>query len=382
MKDKEKKRVCKNCGKELENGRQFCPNCGKEQHAGSFKPALLKGVIVAGVIMFCFVAIWWGSKPDEEKRVEVESTSAVTTGVAVTKKAYQKSDRLNEIKELAESKELTEEEFIYDVINIRNNVSDLEAHIKGNGTIPDDALERVIYSAWNIRSHSDGVSEFYNLSMVYEPATEIYLKGKCDDVENALDCIDTTKLALKKIDEEKETTQSVETYTEPYFVYNGVGDDVISGVKTDGLSYAHIVHSGERYFSVKGHYDDTYDLLVSTTNPYDGKTLIYSNKEYTFEVSATGEWTIELYKMGSTDQDTFAGHGDFVTPVFIGSSDVYEIITNGDGYFSVKGWTDSGYELLVSTTDSYSGKVLLKAKNRAAFFEITGRRDWEIKPVN
>lgn len=170
--------------------------------------------------------------------------------------------------------------------------------------------------------------------------------------------------------------------SEPFFSYSGTGDDIVSDVKTELISYAHIIHEGGGYFSVKGHYGEDYDLLVNTTDSYEGATLIYPNKEYTFEVSAKGDWTIELYKIGTSSTDSFSGRGDFVTPVFLKTSDIYEINTTGNGYFSVKGWNDSSYELLVNTTDeNYSGKVMFKSNEDYAFFEISASREWEIKPV-
>lgn len=169
--------------------------------------------------------------------------------------------------------------------------------------------------------------------------------------------------------------------TEPFFSYTGIGDDVISGVITENVSYAHITHNGDGHFSVKGHHGEDYDLLVNTTEPYDGITLIYPNEEYTFEVTASGDWTIDIYRLGTTSTDSFNGNGDFVTPVFLKTSDVYEITTVGEGHFAVKGWTNIGYDLLVNTTDdNYSGTIMFDSEEDYAFFEITASRKWEIKP--
>lgn len=197
-------------------------------------------------------------------------------------------------------------------------------------------------------------------------------------------------VASEELATETETEEETEEETladrqsdAPFFTYSGNGDDVVTGVATESLSYAHIVHNGDGHFAVKGHRGDRYDLLVNTTKPYDGITLIYSEEEYTFEVNAKGDWTIELYEMGTSSSDSFSGSGDYVTPIFIKTSNVYEVTSSGDGHFAVKGWTNSGYELLVNTTDdNYSGKVLFNRNGEEyAFFEITASRDWEIKPV-
>lgn len=159
-------------------------------------------------------------------------------------------------------------------------------------------------------------------------------KDKYETVWNFYD--DWVKIA----EEENNAGKNLEDFQEkePFFSYSGTGDDIVSGAKTDSFSFAHIIHVGDGHFSVKGHRGNDYDLLVNTTDPYDGTTLIFPNQEYKFEVSAKGDWTIELYKIGTSSSDSFSGNGDCITPVFLKTSDVYEITTSGSGHFSVKGW--------------------------------------------
>ena len=198
---------------------------------------------------------------------------------------------------------------------------------------------------------------------------------------------DLAEQTINEIEEEAnepENSDALEDYqeSEPIFSHSGSGDDVVTGMTTDSVSYAHIIHNGDGHFSVKGHHGGDYDLLVNTTDPYDGTTLIYPNEEYTFEVTANGEWTIEVYELGTSSTDAFSGNGDTVTPIFLKTSDVYEITTSGGGHFSVKGWGNYDYELLVNTTDeNYSGTVMFDNGEDYAFFEITASRDWEIKPA-
>mgnify|MGYP001098426879 FL=1 len=169
----------------------------------------------------------------------------------------------------------------------------------------------------------------------------------------------------------------------PYWTYSGSGDDIVTGFNsTKSFSIAHIVNDGNGHFAVKAHYDNKYDLLVNTTELYDGMTLIYPQKEYTFEITGRGDWKIEVYEMGVSTAEEFSGNGDFVTPIFLKNTDVYEISAKGKGHFAVKGWTDNGYQLLVNTTDEdYSGKVMFKDKEKYAFFEITASGEWRISPV-
>ena len=167
---------------------------------------------------------------------------------------------------------------------------------------------------------------------------------------------------------------------EPFFSYTGIGDDVVDGLFVEEYSFLKVTHLGSGYFSIKAHYGDHYDLLINTTDSYNqGCTLLIPEREYTLEVNAQGEWTVDAYTLGTSSENSFSGTGDCVTPIFLSTTDVYEITADGDGYFSVKGYYENGrYDLLVNTTDPYSGKVMFKANGEYAFFEITGNRSWTI----
>lgn len=220
----------------------------------------------------------------------------------------------------------------------------------------------------------------------YEELLDDYAReqaqAKINEIENNSSKKERTQ-EIKETEEEQKEMALEDMEGEIYYNYSGSGDDVVTGLTSDnGYSVAHIKHNGTGYFSVKGHYDDSYDLLASTTDPYDGFTLIYPNKEYTFEVTAKGEWEIEITSMGISSVDEFSGSGDFVTAIFAPTSETYEVSSSGTGYFAIKGWTDKGRDLLVSTTDDdYNGKVMFNNKGEYAFFEITAEREWEIKPV-
>lgn len=168
----------------------------------------------------------------------------------------------------------------------------------------------------------------------------------------------------------------------PYFFYEGNGDDVVTGVMVDTTSCAHIKNSGTGYFAVKGYYGNEKELLVNTTKAYDGEVLLAGGFEYDFEVNAKGEWTIEICEQASTTAQSFSGNSDFVTPVFFKTDNVYEVTTVGDGHFAVKGWSLDGYDLLVNTTEKdYSGKIMFNTDKPYAFFQINAEREWSIKPA-
>lgn len=167
----------------------------------------------------------------------------------------------------------------------------------------------------------------------------------------------------------------------PFFEYSGSGDDVVTGLVVESNSFLRVKNTGGGHFAVKAHHGDRYDLLVNTVAPYEGDTLLLPYGEYTLEVSASGAWTADAFALGTSSSDTFSGAGDFVTPIFISSSDVYEITAPGGHHFAVKGYYGDGrYDLLVNTADDYSGKVMFKHKGERCFFVVAGEREVTITP--
>lgn len=170
------------------------------------------------------------------------------------------------------------------------------------------------------------------------------------------------------------------TYKDSLFFYCGTGDDVVTNVTVEDVSFLRATSWENGYFSIKAHYGDEYDLLVNTAGSYvDGCTLLLPNREYTFEILAKGDWSIEGYKIGTSSSDSFCGNGDSVTPLFLASTDIYNIETNADGYFAVKGYREDGsYDLLVNTKAPYSGRIMFKNEGEYAFFTVVSEGEWSI----
>lgn len=218
-----------------------------------------------------------------------------------------------------------------------------------------------------------------------------------EEYEQVVSERDALKLQLSEIQGnnttglEESTEQSATAYSEPLpnsrpdvplFEYSGTGDDVISDIRVNDYSYLVVHHTASGHFAVNAHYDESSDLLINTTQPYlDGQTLLVPDRDYTLEINAEGDWEMAAYPIGTISSDTFSGTGDVVTPAFISTSDIYHIEANGGGNFVVRGYNQNGeYELLVNTTDNYTGNVMLKQKGEWTFFEITGEREFRITP--
>lgn len=151
-------------------------------------------------------------------------------------------------------------------------------------------------------------------------------------------------------------------------VYTGSGDDVLEITPPDGIYVFHITGNEEsRHFSVasydsNGNYGD---LLVNTTEKYDGITIEPAQSAAMLEISAGGAWTVELLSMYAlqtvTVGNTITGTGDSVFITY-NPGKTADIVGNAGGhYFGVHGYGATSTDLLVNTTDPYEGTVMLKS---------------------
>lgn len=196
---------------------------------------------------------------------------------------------------------------------------------------------------------------------------------------------------LKPTDIPKESEQDdeiiVDISIEPTLLYSfeGKGDDVITDVYIEKGKYVKFICMDEGHKSLKVYFEDDWDLLVNSTEPYEGTTFLHIeyDTDVMFEINADEEWVLEIYDFGFCTNNDFSGTGDYVSPLFMPTSNVYEIKSKFDGHFSVKGYYgDFEWDLLVNTTDPYSGKVLFEPDEEVAFFVVTADGEWSIKPVN
>lgn len=181
---------------------------------------------------------------------------------------------------------------------------------------------------------------------------------------------------------EEDEQPEPEVIPEPV-VYSGSGDSVLEIDPPEGPYFFHITgNSGAHHFSVKAYdsADEYLELLVNTTEPYEGITMDGTLTTSLLEISSEDDWAIELlpaaYIPSYTSGDTVTGSGDTVFYVSdIGKT--ADISGNSDAHhFSVRAISNYGYDLLVNETEPYSGKVKLDADT--FLFVVTAESDWAI----
>lgn len=174
---------------------------------------------------------------------------------------------------------------------------------------------------------------------------------------------------------------SLQTF-EP-IIYSGNGDSVVNIDVHNDIWVLYVKGNDDgHYFGVKGYdsNDSSTELFVNTTDPYEGITFDAAQETVQLEISASGDWYIEIRSVYSCDiitsSDTYYGSGD---SVFLLNYDAKTAAINGNDeehYFGVKSYGES-HDLLINTTDKYSGVV--KLKYNPVLFVVNAQGSWNIK---
>ncbi|KAA3644517.1 MAG: hypothetical protein DWQ07_13940 [Chloroflexi bacterium] len=184
-------------------------------------------------------------------------------------------------------------------------------------------------------------------------------------------------------------TRTPQPTLEP-LIFSGSGDMIIDLPFDTGPAIIHVVgNAAGRHFAVES-YDENNDqvnLLVNTTDPYDGVRpfdLLDRENSTRLVVTAVGEWTIEIQDLLTAPlyfelPVTIVGSGDSVVILHPDlSPDVATITGNAESrHFAVVSYSSSGTDLLVNTTDEYSGIVLLDTDT--FIIEIDAIGEWRIE---
>jgi hypothetical protein len=171
--------------------------------------------------------------------------------------------------------------------------------------------------------------------------------------------------------------------------WTGSGDDLVDLKWGQGPSVLHITgNQASRHFAVTSKDTDgnTIDLLVNTTDPYEGyRPLDFRDGQAAsrLEVKATGAWSITLVPLGGAYLGQFvlavpgeyAGSGDTVL-LLAGEADKAAITGNQTArHFAVMSYSNS-VGLLVNTTDPYQGTVAVP--RNTVVLEIVATGKWTI----
>ena len=168
---------------------------------------------------------------------------------------------------------------------------------------------------------------------------------------------------------------------------SGTGDMIVDAENPYNVAIVHILgNSCGRFFAVTN-YDNNgqkIDLLVNTTDPYDGiRPIDFHQDKHTtrFEINSSCEWQISILPLISvrslTVPGTISGSEDDVIALLGGTPDLATVKGNsGSRFFAVVGYGSSA-DLLVNTTDPYEGTVMLSSDT--IILEIQSVGEWSIE---
>lgn len=166
------------------------------------------------------------------------------------------------------------------------------------------------------------------------------------------------------------------------FWANGNSDYVAEGLKVTGYAVLHVKHSGDSHFSVISYEngEDYDELLVNTSEPYEGDVLISHSGNFSLEINAEGDWSITSSGLSIDDSTYFSGHGDAVTGITTHDGGNWKITNDADSHFSVIEYgLNSGYmDLLVNTSEPYEG-IVKAEKGDNIFFKVSSAGNWTIE---
>ena len=173
--------------------------------------------------------------------------------------------------------------------------------------------------------------------------------------------------------------------------YTGSGDDVIDISPFNQPWMLHISgNSAAAHFAVSGYDSNTekVDLLVNTTEVYDGYVFDSTQTIRTLEISAEGDWTVEIVSLYTADVvgigEPISSSGDRVLAVRYPDILWTLHVTGNAGanHFAVKGYDEAfqSTELFVNESEPYDG-ITLDPSQSTAYLVVKAENDWTIEII-
>lgn len=226
-----------------------------------------------------------------------------------------------------------------------------------------------------------------------EPSESVTKKATCTEAGSYDEVITCTRCG-KELSRKAKTEAALGHTTdngvcarcgnEIYKVISGRGDDVISGIELgDGIYRVHFTNSRSNFIVHSYDSTDDRDLLVNEIGNYDGYVLLTGSAPYSFEITSSGKWTMQVERLGKIQAQDFSGKGDYVTDICSLTSGTYRFTHTGKHNFIVHCITTNGRDLLVNEIGAYDGKKIIKIPSGSNIvFEIMADGNWTIEKVD
>lgn len=160
-----------------------------------------------------------------------------------------------------------------DVISLKPRNHSFILYVKGNDASSHFAVK--------------GYDENGNLTELFVNTSEPY-EGITIDPNQITITLEITATGNWHIEQRDVTTANELKDNE---TYSGTGDTVLM-YNGNGKTATITGNNGSSHFAVKS-YGDSINLMVNTSDPYDGKTMLKYNP-FLFEINAEGDWQITI----------------------------------------------------------------------------------------
>jgi hypothetical protein len=126
-------------------------------------------------------------------------------------------------------------------------------------------------------------------------------------------------------------------------------------------------------------------VLVSTTAPYSGTTLITGTAEYAFEIVANSDWSLEVEAVPLSEESiqVFGNTGDAVSNFFMPERTgrvPYMVQHMGNENFRVLLRCAESEQVLIEESGQVSQQVLANFDAGPCLWAVTADGEWQISP--
>lgn len=166
---------------------------------------------------------------------------------------------------------------------------------------------------------------------------------------------------------------------------SGSGDDVVSVSLPDGVYVMATAHNGDGNYSIWDCVGTDKNLPVNTIGAYSGTHILFGG-DHDFEITASGDWSLEINEMNEIDTFQCGGSGDTCIGYYTASEDdsaPYRFTHDGERNFTIWMYTSETQDLLVNEIGTYEGKKLLRfSDGEVVVMQVTADGRWSISKSN
>ena len=154
-----------------------------------------------------------------------------------------------------------------------------------------------------------------------------------------------------------------------------------SGGLTIGIDVVTLTHAGRSSFIVTAVQGDQSEVVTSAIGGYRGQRPLVVQGPLSFQVTADGDWTLEVRPLPSGAQPAFSGTGDAVSAYFAPPlAATWDISHDGQTSFFVFAHCVGGSMVVEDKTGALQDSPQLEFPRGPCFWEVRADGAWSMQP--